>query len=181
MFVTVAYMMAVASLVGPSQAATTGGRPSASERLMASPATTGSSTSRPRAMIREAIETCCRSMPSMCIMPKVMARVRGMERAMSRAERHSQKPMRETRTTRITASSRLVMKRWMFSSTCRGWSEVRARTRSSGSRCWRSCRAASTAAPKRSICSPARIWTERVTARVRCQLPSGVLRVKKLR
>src|SRR5262245_2096132 len=56
--VTVAYMIAVASLVGPSQAETIEECPIARSLLMASPATTGSSTSKPRAMIRLAIETC---------------------------------------------------------------------------------------------------------------------------
>ncbi len=58
MLVIVANKIAVASLVGPSQAATSGRQPSASERLMASPATTGSSTSRPSAKINDAIEIC---------------------------------------------------------------------------------------------------------------------------
>ena len=47
MLVIVANRIACASLVGPSHAATTRGCPSASSRLMASPATTGSSTSKP--------------------------------------------------------------------------------------------------------------------------------------
>ena len=55
-------------------------------------------------MMSEAMEICCRSMPSMCIMPKVMARVMGMDSAMSSAERHSLKPMAATSTTRATAS-----------------------------------------------------------------------------
>ena len=63
MLVIVAYIIAVASFVGPSQAATPRRLPAASSRLMASPATTGSSTSRPSAMISVAMETCCRSMP----------------------------------------------------------------------------------------------------------------------
>ena len=40
-------------------------------------------------MIKEAMETCCRSMPKRCIMPKVMPRVRGMEMDMSSAERQA--------------------------------------------------------------------------------------------
>jgi len=67
---------------------------------------------------------------------------------------------------RMPAQMARAMKRWMFSSTWRGWSEVRARIRSSGSRCFRSSSAASTLIPKASICSPARIWMESVTARV---------------
>src|SRR5215475_10934975 len=58
MLVMVANMIAFASLVGPHHAATTLGCPAARSRLIASPATTGSSTSRPKAMISEAIETC---------------------------------------------------------------------------------------------------------------------------
>ena len=46
MLVIVAKRMAWASLVGPSQLAMTGGWSSARERLMESPATTGSSTSK---------------------------------------------------------------------------------------------------------------------------------------
>src|SRR5262245_6305907 len=91
MFVIVAYRIAVASLVGPSQAATTGGWPNARSLLIASPATTGSSTSKPSAIISVAIETCCKSMPSRCIMPNVIASVTGIEIAINNAERHSQK------------------------------------------------------------------------------------------
>ena len=65
MLVIVAYMMAVAIFVGPSQGATMRGCPSASMRLMESPATTGSSTSSPSAMISDATDTCWISMPSM--------------------------------------------------------------------------------------------------------------------
>ena len=43
-------------------------------------------------------------MPSMCIMPKVIASVIGMEIAISTAERHSQNPISETTTTRMIAS-----------------------------------------------------------------------------
>ena len=49
------------------------------------PATTGSSTSSPSAMISEAIETCCRSIPSIKTMPYVMASVSGMEMAIRRS------------------------------------------------------------------------------------------------
>ena len=83
-------------------------------------ATTGSSTSSPSAMMSEAMEICCRSIPSIAIIPKVIARVSGMLIASSVAERHSQKPIRAISTTRITASHRLPMKRLMFSSTCSG-------------------------------------------------------------
>ena len=76
--VMVANMMAVASLVGPSQAATVRGFPPSSSRLMASMATTGSSTNSPRAMISDAMETCWMSTPSTSIMPNVMASVTGI-------------------------------------------------------------------------------------------------------
>ena len=104
MLVTVAYIMAVASLVGPSHAEMTLGCPSASARLIESPAITGSSTNRPRAMIKVATETCWISMPSRYNTPKVIARVMGMEMAISRADRHSQKPSHDTSTTRAMAS-----------------------------------------------------------------------------
>jgi len=55
-------------------------------------------------MMREAMDTCCMSMPSRCIIPKVMAMVRGMDRERRTAERHSQKPMKAMRTTRTMAS-----------------------------------------------------------------------------
>src|SRR5689334_13318357 len=83
MFVIVANMIAFASLVGPHHAATTLGCPAAKSRLIASPATTGSSTSKPNAMINEAIETCWRSMPSTYIMPNVIASVIGIESAIN--------------------------------------------------------------------------------------------------
>jgi hypothetical protein len=43
-------------------------------------------------------------MPNACIIPKVISSVIGIESAISAAERHSQKPISETMTTRITAS-----------------------------------------------------------------------------
>ena len=64
MFVTVAKKMARASLVGPSHAARRPGLPASSSRLMASPATTGSSTRSPSEMISAAIDICWMSMPS---------------------------------------------------------------------------------------------------------------------
>ena len=69
MFVIVAKRIARASFVGPSHAETMGGCPRARSRLMASPATTGSSTSSPSAMMSEAIEICCRSIPSKYMSP----------------------------------------------------------------------------------------------------------------
>ena len=120
MFVTVAYMIAVASFVGPSHDATIGGCPAASSRFIESPATTGSSTSSPSAMISVAIDTCCRSMPSKRIIPKDMRSVNGIDSAISSAERHSQNPINETMTTSAIASYRLVMKRSMFSVTWSG-------------------------------------------------------------
>ncbi len=104
MFVMVANTIAVASFVGPSHAAMPLGWPASRSRLMASPATTGSSTSSPRAIMSDAIDTCWRSMPSRCIIPKVMASVRGIEMAIRTAERHSQKPTSATRTTSPIAS-----------------------------------------------------------------------------
>ena len=58
MLVMVANTIAFASLVGPSQDARSRGEPEPSSRLIASPATTGMSTSKPSAMISVAIETC---------------------------------------------------------------------------------------------------------------------------
>src|SRR5215212_9513635 len=89
MLVIVAYRIAFESLVGPSQAATRRLLPCASSRLIASPATTGSSTSRPKAMINEAIDICWISRPSNCMKPNVMATVTGIEIAMTSAERSS--------------------------------------------------------------------------------------------
>ena len=104
MFLIVAKRIAVASFVGPSHVATSGDFPSFNARLMASPATTGSSTSRPRAMMSEATDTCCRSTPRTDIIPNVIATVIGIESAISSAERHSQKPISATSTTRMMAS-----------------------------------------------------------------------------
>jgi hypothetical protein len=87
---------------------------------MASLATTGSSTGRPSARINEAIETCCKSTPSTCIIPKVIDSVSGIDAATSRAERHSRKPMSATSATSKMASIRLRVKSPMFSSTCSG-------------------------------------------------------------
>ena len=107
MFVMVAYRIAFESFVGPSQAATRRLLPCASSRLIASPATTGSSTSSPKAMISEAIDICWISRPSNCMKPNVMARVTGIEIAISSAERHSQNPISETKITSAIASSKL--------------------------------------------------------------------------
>ena len=104
MLVIVANIMALASFVGPSQAAARDGWPRTRSRLMASPATTGSSISSPSAMISVAIETCCRSIPSIKIIPYVMASVSGMEMAIRRGARHSKKPSKATRITRPMAS-----------------------------------------------------------------------------
>jgi hypothetical protein len=59
----------------------------------------------------------------------------------------------------------------MFSRTCSGWSEVRAITRSSGRRFFKSASVASMAAPNSAICSPERICADSVTARVRRHTP----------
>ena len=104
MFVSVAKKMAVASLVGPSHAAMSRGKPAARPRLMPSPATTGTSTSRPSAMINVATDTCCKSIPNIYETPKVMPSVIGIARAMMSARRHSQNPIKETTTTRMIAS-----------------------------------------------------------------------------
>ena len=112
--------------------------------------------------------------PSAAVMPNVIARVSGMLSASSTAERHSQNPMSATSTTRATASHKLFISRWTFSSTCSGWSEVRARIRSGGSRSRSTARAESTAWPKSPIFSPGRIWSASVTARPPCHCPRGV-------
>ena len=54
----VAKIIAFASFVGPIHDARSRGEPEPSSRLIASPATTGISTSKPRAMISVAMETC---------------------------------------------------------------------------------------------------------------------------
>ena len=59
------------------------------------------------------------------------------------------------------------MKRSMFSSTWSGWSEVRARIRSGGSRSRSAAMVESTAWPNSPIFSPGRIWSESVIARLR--------------
>src|SRR2546428_685880 len=59
----VAYIIAWASFVGPTQAAVTRGLPSTTPPLIASPATTGSSTINPRLMVNDAIDHFCKSMP----------------------------------------------------------------------------------------------------------------------
>ena len=55
-------------------------------------------------MIKVAIETCCKSIPTAYIIPNVISRVIGMDTAISNAERHSQNPTRETMTTSKIAS-----------------------------------------------------------------------------
>src|SRR5258708_33763113 len=105
---TVAKTWAFVGGVGPSQDAIGGGYPAARPRLMASPATTGLSTNRPNAMMSVAIETCWRSSPITAAMPRLMASVMGMEKAISSAERQSQNPIAETNTTRIIAPKRAV-------------------------------------------------------------------------
>jgi hypothetical protein len=47
-------------------------------------------------MMSDAIDTCCRSIPAICIRPNVIASVIGIDSAINRADRHSQKPMSET-------------------------------------------------------------------------------------
>ncbi len=96
MFVTVANAMVLNNFVGPSHAATDLGLPSPSSRTMASPDTTGTSTSSPSAIISEAIETCWRSIPRVFITPNVIASVMGIEIAIRTAVRQLQKPIRAT-------------------------------------------------------------------------------------
>ena len=47
----------------------------------------------------DAIDICWMSRPMICINPNVIASVIGIDNAISRAERHSQNPTKETRTT----------------------------------------------------------------------------------
>src|SRR5262245_19160424 len=120
MFVMVANKIADASFVGPSHAATTRGQPSPSDLLIASPATTGSSTNKPSARINDAMEICCTSSPSSCMKPKVIAKVIGMHSAINSADRHSQNPISATITTKMIASYKLDMNSSTASSTCSG-------------------------------------------------------------
>src|SRR5215469_3907051 len=93
-FVRVANAIVLNSFVGPSHAAVDLGWPAPSSRTIASPDTTGTSTSKPRAMISEAIETCCRSIPRVLMTPKVIASVIGIDAAINKAVRQLQKPIR---------------------------------------------------------------------------------------
>src|SRR5688500_3354900 len=120
MLVSVAYSIVVNSLVGPNHAATDFLCPCPNARSIESPDTTGTSTRRPKAMISDAMETCCKSIPKTYIMPKVSASVIGIESAIRIAERQLQNPSQDTTTTRRIASHRLDMNRSMFSVTCCG-------------------------------------------------------------
>ena len=93
------------------------------------------------------------------------------------ADRHSQNPINETSTTSTTASYKLDINRLTFSLTCNGWSEVRASAKSSGKRFFKSASVVSIALPNAPICSPERICTDNVTARVRCQAPCASRRL----
>jgi hypothetical protein len=73
------------------------------------------------------------------------------------------------------------MKRWTFSSTWSGWSEVRARMTVSGSRCFQVLEGGVHGQAELVDLLAARIWMLSVTARVRGQLPSRARRVKKFR
>jgi len=84
-------------------------------------------------------------------MPNVSVRVMGMHSASIKAERHPKKPTSATITTSPTASNRLRMNKLTLSTTWRGWSLVRAITRSSGSVRRMLSRVASTWAPKSPI------------------------------
>jgi len=55
-------------------------------------------------MMSEAIETCCRSMPSAYMKTNVRASVSGIARAITSADRHSQNPINATMTTSTMAS-----------------------------------------------------------------------------
>src|ERR1700755_2246744 len=180
-FVPVANAIVLNSLVGPSHAAVDLGWPSPSSRAIASPETTGTSTSNPRAMISEAIETCCRSIPRVLMTPNVIASVIGIDAAISRAVRQLQKPISATMTTSTSASIKLWLKSSILSCTCRGWSEVLAKTRSAGNDFLTLSRFASTSLPKELICSPFLICTESVIARVVIQLPFSSRRVNRFR
>ena len=129
-------------------------------------------------MISVAIDTCWMSMCRTWTIPKAMASVSGIEAAISSAARQSQKPTRATTTTSAMASHRLAMSRLTRSFTCLGWSEVRSTIRSGGSCGRTSASALSTALPKSPICSPERICTASVTARLRCHLPLSSCRVR---
>ena len=63
------------------------------------------------------------------------------------------------------------MNRSTFSFTCRGWSDVDATIKSAGSNRFVSASLAPTFSANLAICSPLRICTDSVTARVRCHLP----------
>src|SRR5580704_1773545 len=151
------------------------GCPAPSSRTIASPDTTGTSTNSPSAMISEAIETCCRSIPSVLMTPNVIASVIGMDTAIRMAVRQLQKPIKATTTTSTSASIKLWLKSSMLSCTCNGWSEVRASTRSAGNVFLTLARLASTCFPKDPICSPFFIWTESVIARVVIKEGRGIL------
>jgi len=153
------------------------GWPAPSSRTIASPDTTGTSTNNPSAMISEAIETCCRSIPRVLITPNVMASVMGIDAAIRMAVRQLQKPIKATTTTSTNASIKLWLKSSMLSCTCKGWSEVRARTRSAGSVFLTLSRLASNCFPNELICSPFLICTESVMARVVAHLPFSSRRV----
>ena len=177
----VANAIVLNSFVGPSQAATDLGWPAPSSRTIASPDTTGTSTNSPSAMISEAIETCCRSIPRVLMTPNVIASVIGIDTAIRMAVRQLQKPIKATTTTSTSASIRLWLKSSMLSCTCRGWSEVLARTRSAGNVFLTLARFASTCLPKELICSPFFICTESVIARVVIHLPFSSRRVYRFR
>ena len=132
-------------------------------------------------MISEAIETCCRSIPSVLMTPNVIASVIGIDTAIRMAVRQLQKPIKATTTTSTNASIKLWLKSSMLSCTCSGWSEVLARTRSAGNVFLTLSRLASTCFPKEPICSPFFIWTESVIARVVIHLPFSSRRVYRFR
>ena len=132
--------------VGPSQAASSRGVPWPSSRLIASPATTGMSTSRPSAMISVAIETCWRSMPSDVHDPEGHGqRERDRRRHQQRRAPVPEPDERDDDHQHDRLVQAAMKQARQFSSTCRGWSEVRSMMRSGGS-CGRTSASASSTA-----------------------------------
>src|SRR6185295_10059041 len=78
-------------------------------RLMASEATTGSSTSIPNAMMSAAMEIWCNGIPASAMPPNVIATVSGIAVATTNAERQSIRN-KATSTTTTTASMKQRMK-----------------------------------------------------------------------
>jgi len=146
---------------------------------MASPATTGSSTSNPSAMTSAAIETCQISIPSAAHIPRVMATAIGIDSATIRALRHSMNSMATT-TTMTIASTRQSRNSSILCRTCSGSSLVRSTRRSSGRRPASEASAASTSRENSCTCVPFTCRTASVMARVVVSGPASALTVRKL-